>query len=106
MIKNEHQYAFTKRQIEELKSSIEFIENFPGDETLNKPTPEQLELELSAIESQIEILEEELKNYLQIKNGTIVPSFPKNISEFGSFLVQLRIAANLSQAELAKLVNT
>lgn len=106
MIKNEFQYGVTKKQIEDLKSSIELLKNFNGNETVDKPTPEELKLEIGAIHSQIQILDEEIKEYLEIKNGTKTPSFPKDISDIGNFLIESRIAANLSQAELAKLVNT
>lgn len=106
MIRNEHQYLITKKQIENLSTSIEFLKKFVGDEELAKPTAEQLDLEIGHIQSQIASLEEELEEYLKIKNGIKAPSFPKAISDIGDFLVQLRIAANLTQAELAKLVHT
>jgi HTH-type transcriptional regulator/antitoxin HigA len=106
MIKNEHQYFITKKQLENLRTSIEFLKNFDGDAEIAKPTSLELELELGHIQSQIACLEEELEEYHKIKNGIKVPSFPKSITDIGGFLVQLRIAANLSQAELAKLVNT
>jgi HTH-type transcriptional regulator/antitoxin HigA len=106
MIKNELQYGVTKSQIKQLKDSIVFLENFEGDGELPKPNPEELELGISHIESEISILEEEIEEYLKIKNGEKTPAFPQNISEIGDFVIQLRIAANLTQAELARLVHT
>lgn len=106
MIKNEFQLGVTKSQIKQLKDSIDFILNFEGTEEIPKPNSEELNLGISNINYQISILEEEIEEYLKIKNGTKTPTFPKTISDIGDFVVQLRIAANLTQAELAKLVHT
>lgn len=106
MIKNELQFGVTKKQVEQLKESIVFLKNFEGDGELAKPTSEELALEVGHIQSQIEILEKEIEEYLKVKSGAKTPTFPKTISDIGDFVIQLRIAANLTQAELAKLVHT
>lgn len=106
MIKNEFQLGVTRSQIQQLRDSIGFIKNFEGDGELAKPTKEELELDIGSIESVIWELEQQIGEYLKIKNGEKTPAFPQTIAEIGDFVIQLRIAANLTQAELAKLVNT
>lgn len=103
MITNERQYKITKSQIDLLKKAIT---NFNLEEKTHQDGSEVLALaELDALKSEVEVLENQVKEYDVLKSGVKFTLTTSSLAELPKILIQARIAQNLSQKELALLLN-
>jgi len=100
MIKNERQYAITKSQAEKFARALERLTSQP--EKTRKVHPLLPKAEADAIRSQLADLRAELEEYQALRSGR--GDFPEitSVSELPLALIQARIAAGLSQKELAQ----
>lgn len=95
MIKNERQYRITKSQADKFASALSDLAARPSNEPL------MAELESNALRSQLDELQQQLREYDELRSGvrSVIPV--KSFDELPNALVQARIAAGLSQKELA-----
>lgn len=94
MIKNERQYRITKAQAEKFASSLERVASKKGDALL-------LDLETKALRSQLDELNQQLTDYEDLQSGSRGVISVDSFDRLPHALVQARIAAGLSQKELA-----
>jgi ribosome-binding protein aMBF1 (putative translation factor) len=96
MIKNERQYRITKSQIAKFEAALNAVS------ARLDVNPRLRKLEDDALRSQLDELRQEVEEYERLRSGR------QNVIHLDSFeslpraLVQARIAAGLSQKELAK----
>jgi len=103
MITNERQYKITKSQLTFLNnaaSSFDIREKTEqiGSEILAKA-------ELDSLNSEIEILEKQIYDYENLKSSSKQFLDDYSLEELPKILIKARIAQNLSQKELARLLN-
>ena len=95
MIKNERQYRTTKAQIEKFAHALAEAEGRKaGDPLLRK-------LESDGLRSQLHELEQQVREYEKLRSGRCGVIQVDSFEELPGALVQARIAAGLSQKELA-----
>lgn len=94
MIKNERQYRITKAQAGKFARSLELVKSKKGDRLL-------LELEANALRSQLEELKQELADYEELQSGARGVISVDSFDRLPHALVKSRIAAGLSQKDLA-----
>jgi ribosome-binding protein aMBF1 (putative translation factor) len=97
MIKNERQYRITKAQVDRFERGMA--------ETMTKPNPaihpKLRKAELDALRSQLDDLRSEIREYEALRSGKRRVLSLTSIEELSRTLIQARIAAGLSQEELA-----
>ena len=96
MIKNERQYKITKGQAEKFANALEALTDQEGIDPLLS------QLERDALQSQFDELQEELTEYEKLQQGTRAIIEVDSFDELAVALVKARIAAGLSQKELAE----
>jgi transcriptional regulator with XRE-family HTH domain/Zn-dependent peptidase ImmA (M78 family) len=99
MIKNERQYRITKAQVEQFRQAL-------GD-LIRTPLPEDVHPILrtaqeNALRSQLEELEAELMEYEALKSGKATVIEVESFRELPQALIRARIAAGMSQKQLAE----
>ena len=100
MIKNERQYRITKAQAAKLEAALaSFTEQSAGDK---KTHPRLVRAQADAMRSQIASLQDELREYEEIKTGATPPPDLRHVATVPRDLIRARIAAGLSQKELAE----
>ena len=97
MIKNERQYRITKAQAEKFERTIAEVTANPNRSI--HPTLRKAQVE--ALKSQLEELKRELQEYAALRSGKRRVIALGSIEELPKTLIQARIAAGLSQEELA-----
>lgn len=98
MIKNERQYRITRSQTQKFQRAIDELEKSgPAD----KVHPVLHTAQINALRSQFKDLQDELSEYEELRGGkqTIAPL--ESFEQLPSALIQARIAAGLSQEQLA-----
>jgi HTH-type transcriptional regulator/antitoxin HigA len=100
MITNERQYKITKAVLDRLRESIkgfnlEKAHAAIGNKTLAKA-------QLDALESEGEVLSDQIKEYEILKSGAIEDFRTESLRELPSVLVKARIAKGMSQRQLAE----
>ena len=100
MIKNERQYRITKAQAAKLEAALESFSAQSADD--RKTHPRLIKAQADALRSQLESLRGELREYEDIKAGEIPPPDLSYITVVPQDLIRARIAAGLSQKELAE----
>ncbi len=98
MIKNERQYRITKAQVEKFANAIAALKarsDVPVRPALRK-------LELDGLKSQLQDLKAELQEYEALRSGRRTSIALDSIEELPKTLIKARIAAGLSQEELAR----
>lgn len=95
MIKNERQYRITKTQAEKFARALGEIQ------TRSSGDPLMAELAANALRSQLDELQQELHEYDELSSGKQTIISVESFDELPSAMVQARIAAGLSQRELA-----
>ncbi len=99
MIYSEKQYTRSKRLLQELKAARFLIAE-------NSTTRDWLkQAELSGLDAQITKTKEEIEHFEKLKDGRISLSKSYSLQELPTLLVDARIAKNLSQTDLAHLLN-
>jgi ribosome-binding protein aMBF1 (putative translation factor) len=97
VIKNELQYRITRAQAEKFERTIQEIQFRP-----NQNTPAKLrKAELDGLKSQFDDLKRELQDYEKLRSGKYRAITLDSIEDLPKTLIQARIAAGLSQQELA-----
>jgi len=101
MIKNERQYHITKTQVQKFEQALSQAVELA--EVKQQENPLLWEAQVSALESQLDDLKEEVREYEQL-----ISSPQPNVLEFDSLealpltLIKARIVSKLSQKELAQ----
>lgn len=102
MITNERQYKITKSQLGLLQKAIA---SFDLKMKAQQTGSEILAIaELEALKSEVEVLENQVKEYETLKSGAKFTLTASSLAELPKILIQARIAQNLSQKELAVLL--
>jgi ribosome-binding protein aMBF1 (putative translation factor) len=94
MIKNERQYRITKAQAEKFSRALEEASANGGGSPLRR-------LGQDAIRSQLHDLEQELREYESLRSGKEQVLMLDSFAELPRALVKARIAAGLTQKDLA-----
>ena len=97
MIKNQRQYEMTRAQVAEFERAL--AEMDPSDERLH---PLLRKAKGDALQSQLDELRAELIAYEALQSGAIRVLELTNFTELPTALIRARIAARLSQKELAE----
>ena len=97
MIKNERQYRITKAQAEKFAQSIHASKAAPKDSL----HPALRKAQMDAMQSQLTDLQRELEEYEALRFGDRKIAALDSLEEISTRLIQARIAAGLSQEELA-----
>jgi ribosome-binding protein aMBF1 (putative translation factor) len=97
MIKNERQYRITKAQARKFETAI--TEVMSKSSQTSHPALGRAEVE--ALKSQLEDLKGELKDYETLRSGKTRTIPLASIDELPKTLIQARIAAGMSQEDLA-----
>ena len=97
MIKNERQYRITKAQADKFERTISDLPKH-ADRNVH---PALRKAELDGLKSQLEDLKSELQEYQALRSGKRRTIGLDSIEELPKTLIQARIAAGLSQEELA-----
>jgi len=100
MITNERQYRITRNKAKKILRALEEFDATTSERTHVHPRLVQAERE--AIEGQLAILREELEEYEQLKSASVSDIVVSSIDELPECLIKARIAAGLSQRELAQ----
>ena len=97
MIKNERQYRITRAQAEKFEGAIAGVAANPN----RRLHPALRKAELDGLKSQLQDLKKELQEYEALRSGKrrVIPL--DSIEELPKTLIQARIAAGLSQEDLA-----
>jgi HTH-type transcriptional regulator/antitoxin HigA len=100
MITNERQYKITRSQATKFEEAIKHFSEL----TLVKQgwDPLLVKAQLGALNSQLEELRNEIKQYEVLKSGEITQLSATTVSEIGDRLIEARIAQGLSQKVLAE----
>lgn len=95
MIKNERQYRITKAQAAKFAAALD------AAVARENVDPQLRQLEEDALRSQLEELCQELDTYERLRSSWSIPIRLDSFEQFPRALVQARIAAGLSQKDLA-----
>ena len=98
MIKNDRQYRITKSQAAKLEQALARPEKRGAS---SKVHPLLLKAQSEALRSQLADLRSEVKQYETLRSGKRTTLIVKSLDNLPQALIQGRIAAGLSQKELA-----
>ncbi|NUP01460.1 MAG: helix-turn-helix transcriptional regulator, partial [Nonomuraea sp.] len=108
MIRNERQYHTTMRKRQMLAEALEELSRSSGLPSVSWDTPDQVdreafivELQQASLVGQLADLDAELQEYRQLQTGEILASRVTSLDDLPDALVRARIAAGLSQRDLA-----
>ena len=96
MIANERQYRITKTAMREFAEALDRLETVEA----HRP-PEVRRVMREAIESQLEELREQVTEYEALRSGRVQVLELNSLAELPDALIRARIAAGLTQKELA-----
>jgi HTH-type transcriptional regulator/antitoxin HigA len=99
MINNDKQYKSAKTQIELFQESLDNLSLASNE--YKDIHPQLIQLNKTAIETQLKELINEVHEYEELKVGNIIITEIKSLEEFPLALIKARIANNLTQSELA-----
>lgn len=99
MIKNERQYRITNAQAEKFKNAIHELESESPAAGVH---PALLKAQIDALRSQLQDIQEELSEYESLRSGRRPMPALTSFEHLPSALIQARIAAGLTQEELAE----
>ena len=102
MIRNEVQYRLTKTSVEGFEKRLDWLRANPEARADLDPMVARAEEE--ALESTIEELREELRDYNRVKAGDIDLEVLSTVDRIGRGLISARIARGLTQRQLAGMV--
>jgi len=100
MIKNERQYRITKAQVEKFEQALEEFEAQTKDN--DQIHPLLLQTQRYALQSQLDDLHSQVEEYDALKSGKYKVIELDSLEELPRVLIQARIAAGLSQKDLAE----
>jgi len=96
MIANERQYRMTKTAVREFEDALAQLETVEA-----RRPPELRQVMREAIESQLEELREQIAEYEALQSGRVQVLELNSLDELPEALIRARIAAGLTQKELA-----
>src|SRR5712664_808641 len=100
MITTERQNRITKAELAKLRTAIE---SFDMQETIASTGDKVLaEAQLQALESEREVLSDQLKEYEALKSGAVEILEADTLGDLPDLLVRARIAKGLSQRQLGE----
>jgi DNA-binding XRE family transcriptional regulator len=99
MIKNEREYRITRAQAQKLEEALSELSRTGGDTRL--PLILQ-QAQRDSLQSQLDDLREELSEYEGLRSGKRTVISLDSLEELPRALIQARIAAGLSQRDLAE----
>ena len=102
MIRNEVQYKLTKNSVESFERRLDWLRANPEARADLDPIVAMAEEE--ALESTIEELREELRDYSRAKAGHVDLEALFAVDKIGGVLISARIARGLTQKQLAGMV--
>ena len=97
LIKNERQYHITKSQAEKFEKAIHEMENVQE----SNMHPVLRKAQSDAMKSQVEDLQREIEEYESLRSGKRRVVTLGSLEEISNALIQARIAAGLTQEDLA-----
>lgn len=97
MIQNERQYRITQTKLREFEAALAAID--PQDPQLH---PRQIVGWTNSYNLTIRTLKQEIEEYEQLKSGNILTFALNSISDLPMTLIKARIAAGMTQKELAE----
>jgi len=100
MIKNDRQYRITKAAAAKFETELQRLEA-PSDSPAPALDPLIQKAERDALKSQLDELKDDLRDYEALISSKVIPS-AESIAELPQTLVRARIAAGLTQRELAE----
>ncbi len=99
MITNERQYRVTKAALGRFEQSVQHLKEQP----LNGLHRRLRQAQIEASQSEVEVLRDQLEDYEKTRSGEQAPAVELEVlKEVPRALVQARIAAGLTQKELAQ----
>jgi DNA-binding XRE family transcriptional regulator len=98
MIKNEREYRITKAQAARFERALSDLSTAGGNDHLH---PLLQKAQRESLQSQLDDLREEVADYEALKSGLRTVISLDSLEELPRALIQARIAAGLSQRELA-----
>jgi ribosome-binding protein aMBF1 (putative translation factor) len=98
MIKNEREYRITKAQAVKFEQALSDLSNAGRNDSLH---PLLQKAQRESLQSQLDDLREEIVDYEALKSGQRTVISLDSLEELPRALIQARIAAGLSQRELA-----
>jgi HTH-type transcriptional regulator/antitoxin HigA len=101
MITNDRQHKITKLQIENLKESLEVFNLNHQDSNVH---PLLLDAEKAAIQSELDVLVNQVREYDDLKAGKIIMAEINSLADLPIALIKSRIANGLTQLDLANKV--
>ncbi len=104
MIKNERQYRITKSQAQQFEQALARIHSSPADPNRDAQAMHPLlrKAEAEALRSQLEDLHGQLREYEDLAKGGQETFASHSFEDLPNALIRARIAAGLSQKELAE----
>lgn len=99
MIKNEREYRITKAQAERFERALAELSTSEGDPSLQ---PLLKKAQREGIQSQLEELQEQIAEYDALQSGRWSVLSLDSLEELPQALIKARIAAGLTQRELAE----
>lgn len=103
MITNERQYKITKSQLTLFQEAISSFDLKNKTQLIGSEILALAELE--SLKSEVEILKNQIHEYETLRDGTKSSITTSSLSELPQVLIKARIVQNLSQKELANLLN-
>lgn len=98
MIYSDKQHGISSSELAKLKEALDVTEANPTGEKWIR------ELEIKGLKSQIAEIEAEIAHYELLKKGEITFSKSYSLDALPSVLIQARIAAGMTQTDLAKAI--
>ena len=103
MIKNERQFENTRSHRDRFKSAID---NYDVDaEIKSGVNPLLAQLQLDQLQSEFEILCDQIDEYEELKSGTQTNIVVSSLLDLPKALIKARINRGLTEADLARLLN-
>ena len=99
MIKNERQYRITKAWVQKFTQTLGHLDAKPEEATPLHPLLRKAEWD--GLTSQIETLQQQVREYEALRDGPLRTFLLASFEETPRALIQARIAAGLSQKDLA-----
>ena len=100
-IENDREYRITGAWLRRFKQDFERLQNIP----LGNEHPRSRKAQLDALESQIEDLHDQMQEYEALRNKQVHSADVSSLEELPEALIQARIAAGLTQEQLAERLN-
>jgi ribosome-binding protein aMBF1 (putative translation factor) len=95
MIKNDKQLTVTQKQLQLLSEALRRVESQPADDLLTRARKDALKFDIRKLNDQV-------KEYLEVKQGAVSLPALTDVEQLGESLVRARVALGMTQEQLAK----